>query len=163
VPEVGLHKIGALCFQYSAYDGGCVIEARVIQQVKNRACAPGFFVGCAESDFADSRLQDRASAHGAGLDSDKEGAALQTPVSDICAGLAYGRQFGVSQCVSVAVAGVVPLADYPPVLYNDAADWNLVFQEREYGLFVCQFHKEIVAHILPFLQNHDIIVKQFEK
>ena len=74
-----LQQSRAFVGEYAGPDFRAVIEARVAQQVFDRAGHPGFLIPRAEHDSLHPRKDDRAGAHRARLERYVEGAVVEAP------------------------------------------------------------------------------------
>src|SRR5690242_17529799 len=68
--EEPLQDFRALCFQHSRRDLRAMIQTRIIGDLEMRAHRPRLGIGTAVKQPSDTRLNNRAGAHRAGLDGD---------------------------------------------------------------------------------------------
>ena len=116
------------------------------EEVDDAAAGAALLLPRAEDHGGDAGVDDRAGAHGAGLEGDGEGAALQTPVAQSGTGLADGLDLGVGGGVAVLLATVAAPSDHGAVRpRDDAADLHLALfggltgqlQGEGHGFFSC--------------------------
>ena len=121
VPEEVPEEGGAVSLPDAGVDPGLVAEA-LEEQVDHAAAGAGDRFPSAVDHRGDPGVDDGPGAHGAGLQGDGEGAALQTPVPQGPAGLADGLDLGVGGGVGILLTAVPAPADDPALpVHNDAA------------------------------------------
>ena len=99
----------------------------MVHDAEDGAAGAGFGIGCGVDEAGDAGVEDGAGTHGAGFESDVEGAAFvifvqQTVIFEGAAGVAEGDDFGVGGGVVVAEDAVLAAGDDLALVDDDGAD-----------------------------------------
>src|SRR5205814_7737417 len=108
---------GALLFE-PADHLQAVIQARVLDEVPERAAEAGLRVVCPEDQPLDARVHQRPGAHRARLESHDHGRTFEPPVADRAGRFADGDQLRVSEGVA-GLAAIAPASDDLPLPIDD--------------------------------------------
>ena len=99
-----------------------VVDAQVGEDFEARANGATFGIVGAIDDARDTRLNDGAGAHAAGLDSDVERGVRESVIAEKAGSLAEDYNFGVGGRVAIADSAVAGTSEDLAVVDEDSAD-----------------------------------------
>lgn len=108
-----------------------MVQAGEGGQIRKRAEESALGVGRAKDAGRGSRLNDGASAHGAGLQGDVDRAACEAPAPEHLRRFAHSDELCVGGEILGVLAGVSAAGDHLAVEDDDSADGDLAFRRRE--------------------------------
>ena len=137
--------------QNPRYHLALVIEAGVVEQLKQRGHRPRFGVGRTIDHDGDAGLQNRPGTHGARFERHVQPALLETLIANRLGRLGYGDHLGMSGWIAQLLTLVVSRRDDPIAAHDDRTDWNFVFRECLLGLLERLPHEVFMhrTHLLP--------------
>ena len=141
--EVG-QEAGALIAEHPSDPRGPVVEAVRVDKVKHAASGPGFRVGGAVYEGADSAIDDRPGAHDAGFKGDHQRAVVESPVTYAGGGVAEGEHLSMGGRIASEFTFVVSRGDHLAIAQHDGADGNVVVVERAPGLGDREAHERFM-------------------
>ena len=140
VPEKGGQHGAAFFLQDAPFYFDLMVELLHFQKIQDGTGTACFGIHTADDCAGDAGLYDGACTHLTGFQSDIDGAAFQSPVTQLPAGLADGIDLGVGGGIVVGIPAVVAAGNDLILVYNDAADGNFVQQSGFSGLTQGFFH-----------------------
>jgi hypothetical protein len=136
-------QVPALALQHARGELDAVVQARVLDEVLQRAAHPGLRVARAEDQVGDPGEHDRAGAHRARLQRHVERAPEQAPVAGRLRGATDGDHLRVCRRVLQGVREVVPGRDQLAVAHDHRADRNLSDRLRAARLLDREAHPSL--------------------
>src|ERR1700731_4803499 len=124
--EKRLQQFGTAAGQHACADFRSVVQPGVIQHLQHRAACARFGIIRAINDAFHPRVYQRARAHRARLNCNKELAVSQTMITQVRGGLAKGNDFSVGGGIGVGDVTIPTSADNFSSEDDDSAYGNLV-------------------------------------
>ncbi len=151
--EERLDHGGAVGDEDAGRDFYMMIEARVGEHFEAGAEGAAFGVVGAVDEARDTRLDDGACAHAAGLNSNVERSIGEAVVAEQAGGFAEYDDFGVGGGVAVADGAVAGASDDLAVMDEDRADGDFAACRCGAGFSECFLHELDVSFHLPRENN----------
>ena len=144
--EVG-EETRALIAEHPGDPRGPVVQPVGVDEIKHAASGPGFRVGGAVDEGADSAIDDRPGAHGAGFKGDHQRAVVESPVTYAGGGVAEREHLSMGGRIAGEFTFVVSRGDHLAIAQHDGADGNVVVVERAPGLGDRKAHERFVIRV----------------
>jgi hypothetical protein len=122
-----------------------MVRLVVIYHCKRRINCTGFFVVCPVNQAADAGMNQRARAHSARFNCNKQLAINQSMVTDACSGFAQRHDFRVSGRIGVAEVAIPTAPNDFSSEHNHCADWYLSGVKRTLCGAQSFFHPELIG------------------
>ena len=123
------HQSCAFHFAHTTDDFRNMTDVRVTRNVPNRTACTQFGIPRAEHDSSDMRLQARAGAHRARLQSNNQRAIGKIPRTKRPSGLRHGLDLSVRQRIGMRLTQITPPTNHcPPSVKHDGTDRHLTLR-----------------------------------
>src|SRR6266567_7290866 len=140
-----LQHVRAAAGEHSAANRNLMVQLRMVQDLHHRMHRPGLRVIRAIYQAPDAGMHQRAGAHRARFNCNKQVAVFQTMVTDGCTGLAQGDYLGVSRGISSGNVAI-PSAAYDSALADHNRTYrNLSLFQSSLGTAQSLFHPQLVG------------------
>lgn len=154
--EAGEH-VAAGFAEDAAVGFGLVVEAGILEKLKEAVDGAGFGVRGAVDDERYSRKQNGAGAHRARFKGDVQSAVGQAPIADTGGGLRDGDHLGVGGRVAQLLALIVGRSNDASVANDDRTDGNFFLGFGGGGFYNRPLHEKFVQFGRPLRKgmNHE--------
>ena len=110
-----------------------MLQPRIDTEVVDRSNRTGTDVGCAEHHLLNSGVHRRSGAHGAGFERADEGCVIESPRSELFAGVPHCEYLGVGGWVTGELPLIVARGNDIAVDKNKRSDRYIAVGNRQLG------------------------------